>query len=346
MPSYPLDKSWGADLFTRKNYSDTLEDWQLRTIDVRSRIGASPFAKTIDSHCQPVDQTGSIKQVPTNLKKTKNSKKKYRSHSSSSDSSSSDNIVININLKKSSLMSKKSGKKVKNINIYTNDIVAPESEVDEIPKVLKVEKPEVKEPEINKKSTEPQQQVLEPPKDPVQIQKPVTSENTMPTEMNASDLFKEINFGAKLATNIKSLVIKPKPAKTTETLDRKLYDLGVLLSNKKETQDVKQEAIRKLESENTKRLFKIMLTDKGREEKLPSIHDILTQYKQDAIKLYMVDDESKLIVGGLLWTDEAKLAELNREIFDVKQLDASSAEGEKEFTKSLSSCRKAKELDI
>lgn len=325
-------------------------------------MATSPLAKAMETYPASSEKRDSLKKKDKVPKLEKKKKKRESSSDSASNTSSSDDITININLKRSTLFSKKTGKKVKNINIYTNDNMEPEKEVPIPPEAPpKKNPPPVLTPQVSHLPTPatekppsqpiPSPQPEQPKPEPVSHLQDSTATTGQPQPNTSAvtediDLVKNLGLGVQVTSSVKSLVIKAKPAKTFETLDAKLYQLSSVLSSKKESEDKKKEATRKLESEDERRFFKIMLTDKGREQKLLDIHEELTKFKDSAIKVYMIEDESKTIVGCVIWAVENKLDSLNREIYSIKKLDFSNPEDEKEITKSLNNCRKAKELEF
>jgi hypothetical protein len=291
-----------------------------------------------------------------------------------SSSSSSEEITIKINLKKALEKSKK--KKHRTINICPQE----DSEEDFIPakpskikpKVEVVEKPKVmtpvKDQSLERPAKQPEQKPLPkeekliPPvveeKKPQQPAAPAevaplkekvpepepAATNLLPAlSEGAGNALSSLGLGIKVVQSSKTVTVKPKPAKSAADLDPRLNEFAVAITNKNVTPELKDAAIKKLHDSSIGMDFvKVGLTDKGREEQLADLDKHLQSVKASALKLYIIENETHTIVGGLHWDTQASLAKLNPELFKLTTLNLANPEDEKEVIKTLKNCLKNK----
>lgn len=349
--NFPLDKSWCADIFPRKNYTQDLNEWQLKSYDPKGFMTLDSSSKQrvqntegkfSEDHCSCTCQ----KCKGTSKKDRRKCKAGRSSDHSRSSSESSGEITININLKKSALLGRGKTSKTKEatINIQT-DLHESEEE----PKKSQVANPLVEKPAA-----------IPPP-----VVKEIAPQNDLKAQVEVKDSPKldsgnellqskpetaidlsSFNLGAKLLETSKVMTVKPKAAKTYANIDKMLYDLIVQLTSKSITDDIKNEAIKKFENQSPKKFFKVMLTPKGREQELEATNEMVSKLKSSAIKLYTIENEQKPLVGAVVWEEESNLSWIDREIFKVDLLQFSNPDDEKEIVKSLKLCLKTKELEL
>lgn len=168
--------------------------------------------------------------------------------------------------------------------------------------------------------------------------------NLLPTlSEGAGNALSSLGLGIKVVQSSKTVTVKPKPAKSAADLDPRLHEFAVAITNKNVTPELKEAAIKKLHDLSSGIEFvKVGLTDKGREEQLADLDKHLQSVKASALKLYIIENETQTIVGGLHWDTLASLAKLNPELFKLTTLNLSNPEDEKEIIKTLKNCLKNK----
>lgn len=168
---------------------------------------------------------------------------------------------------------------------------------------------------------------------------PTTSEGT-------GQALSSLGLGIKVVQTNKTLTVKPKTVKTAKDLDPRLHEAAVTLTNKNASPEMKEAAVKKLaESSPGYEFVKIGLTDKGREEQLADLDSRLSAVRGSALKVYAIEGEIPAVVGGLHWDTMASLGNLDQSIFKFTVLSLANADDEKEVTKTLKNCLKAKQAE-
>ena len=179
------------------------------------------------------------------------------------------------------------------------------------------------------------------------ISNDVSPTNTEHQSSPSGNIFNSLGLGVKVVSSSTPLTIVPKIVKTGSDLDPALNTIALALTNKNLNADMKTAALSKFAQDSKdKEFWKVSLTDKGRELQLAEIDSKLTVVRAAALKLYVTQTEKPSVVGGLYWDSKAEMSKLESESFVLKPLGFANADEEKEITKTLKNCLKAKQPEI
>lgn len=178
---------------------------------------------------------------------------------------------------------------------------------------------------------------------PAQTLAPADSQ-AVDRQESAANALSSLGLGIKVVETSKTYTVKPQPAKTAATLDNALLDLATTLLSKLATPEVRAAAVERYLQQAAGKVFvKIALTDLGREQKLELLDSILQAFQASALKLYVLENQDKpCVVGGLHWDLKDNFTKLNPDFFKLTVLSLDNPEEEKEISKTLKSCLKAK----
>ena len=186
---------------------------------------------------------------------------------------------------------------------------------------------------------------------------PVTTSGVSESQANA-DLISQLGLGIKLTTQEKKVIIKPKYAKSHHNLDRRLYDLGAILTSKSKSKEEKQQAEKIFIETNKSTVFwKVMVSEEGKSKDFSVLDLELRDLNDVALKVYVQEldgeggpqaaEKKNQIVGGLYWCEAAKMTRVREnKNFETRAMSLSEEEDEKEITKVLKGCLKADKPEI
>ena len=143
-----------------------------------------------------------------------------------------------------------------------------------------------------------------------------------------------------------------KIARSYIDMPKPLYDLGLQLTNKSVTPDSKEASARLFEADNNLRgFYKIAATQNAIIDNLANVDKTLNQLKPDALKLYVKEtvegnQRQFISIAGFYWIEKTKLANIDLNVFTIKQLSITKDEDQKEILKVIKSCMKAQQAEI
>lgn len=365
-----------------KQVFEPLEDWQLRKNSfVRSNfietVGVSGLteARSIDNFKRlkklAKDHTSEDEDlfVKVNLKKAADkahTKKKKRyvkvvEDASSSSSSESEVVYQKVHKKKKSKLyvhreidqTRKPGLQM--VEVIKSGYVAKEMGTQTPIGELLVEKLPSKLVEA-RFSPQPTIKKDDPLPKPTVPMKPAVVENPPPAddhnEEHSGNMLEQIGLGLKLVPVQKKFTVMPKVVQTHKTLDRKLYELGAVLTSKSKSQAEKTEAATKFDKSTPGYNFwKATLSEVGRAKEFAVIDLELRELLPVALKVYAYEPEDPnlkpQILGGLFWCENVRVQKLlDNKNFEFRAMRLKEAEDEKEITKAIRHCLKSDQPEI
>ena len=356
---------------------EPIEDWQLRkTSFVRSNVyetvGVSGLTEARstdifkrvkkpakDSNSEDEDLLLKI-NVKKAIEKTHGKKKKRYvkvEEPSSSSSSESEVIYQKVQKKKKSKIyvqreldqTRKPG--IQLVEVKKSDYICREQATQTIGADLFVEKPPSKPVEV---FVDPLPKPVAPPQPVVVEQRPPEPQAATESKQNEehTNMLEQIGLGLKLVPVEKKFTVKPKVAQSYKMLDKKLYDLGAVLTSKSKSQEEKSEAATKFDKATPGcNFWKATLSEEGKTKEFSVIDLEMRDLLPVALKVYAYEPEDPSlkpqILGGLFWCENVRVQKLlDNKNFEFRAMRLKDAEDEKEITKAIRQCLKSDHPEI
>jgi len=367
---------------TIKHVYEPLEDWQLRrtsfarsnlieTVGVSglSQARSTDFLKRVTKPAKDSNSDDEDLFVKINVKKAVEKvhgkkKKRYVKVEDVPSSSSSDSEVIYQKLqkkKKSKIYVQREIDHARKPGVQLVEV----KKSDYIWKEKTTQTPAVdvfvhKQTQIPENSPQPTIKKDDPMPKPVVVeQKPPEPAKTQPQppsephhEEHHKNMLEQIGLGLKLVPVEKKFTVKPKIAQSHKTLDRKLYDLGAVLTSKSKSLEEKSEAATKFDKSTPGYNFwKATLSEEGKSKEFAVIDLEMRDLLSVALKVYAFEPEDPnlkpQILGGLFWCENVRVQKLlDNKNFEFRAMRLKDAEDEKEITKTIRHCLKSDHPEI
>lgn len=361
---------------------EPLEDWQLRkTSFVRSNVyetvGVSGLTEARSTDIfkrvkKPARDSNSEDEdlfLKINVKKAiekAHGKKKKRfvkvEEASSSSSEESEVVYQKLHKKKKSKIyvqreldqTRKPG--VQLVEVKKSDYICREQATQTIGADLSVQKPpsrsiEVFTDPLPKPVVQPKPPVVEQPlPEPPKAEPQAAAESKH--EEERKNMLEQIGLGLKLVPVEKKFTVKPKIAQSHKSLDKKLYDLGAVLTSKSKSQEEKSEAATKFDKATPGcNFWKATLSEEGKTKDFAVVDLELRDLLPVALKVYAYEPEDPnlkpQILGGLFWCENVRVQKLlDSKNFEFRAMRLKDAEDEKEITKAIRQCLKSDHPEI